>query len=128
MDREGMSGSHLRSFRAGMALALGLALAGCGHAEERVLGVRPASVVTATVQELAKAPAAKQVTLRGEMIAKCPVAGCWFILRDKSGTVRVDTKAAGFVVSEVPLHATMTVTGSVVPGTQPGLAATGVRY
>jgi uncharacterized protein YdeI (BOF family) len=123
-----MRSSLIRGFRVEIALAIGLALAGCGHAEERVLGVKPASEVTATVQELAKAPAAKQVTLRGEMVEKCPVAGCWFILRDTSGTVRVDTKAAGFVVSDVPLHATMTVTGKVVPGPQPGLAATGVRY
>jgi uncharacterized protein YdeI (BOF family) len=120
--------SRIGCFRAALAPAIGLALAGCGHAEERVLGIKPASEVTSTVQALTKVPAAKQVTLRGEMVEKCPVAGCWFILRDKSGTVRVDTKAAGFVVSDVPLHVTMTVTGNVVPGTQPGLAATGVRY
>jgi len=114
--------------RLGALLAIGAALAGCGQPEERVLGVKPASDTAATVKELAKAPAAQKVTVRGEMIEKCPVAGCWFILRDRSGTVRVDTKAAGFVVSDVPLHTTMIVGGRVVPGAQPGLAATGVSY
>ena len=26
------------------------------------------------------------------------MAGCWFIIQDKSGTLKVDTKAAGFVM------------------------------
>ena len=40
----------------------------------------------------------------------------------------IDTKASGFVVSDVPLHTIITVTGTVVPGTEPGIAATGIRY
>jgi uncharacterized protein YdeI (BOF family) len=103
-------------------------MAGCGKAPETTLGVQPASATTVTVKELANASKDQKVTLRGEMIEKCPVAGCWFILRDKTGTVRVDTKAAGFVVSEVPLHTTMTVSGAATPGTQPGLSATGLSY
>lgn len=62
------------------------------------------------------------------MTEKCPVAGCWFMLRDKTGIVRVDTKNAGFVVTEVPVHTQMTVTGTVASGTPPGLNATGIRY
>ena len=106
----------------------GLAITGCGKTQDHIKGLAPAAEVTATVHELAKAPAAKKVTVRGEMVEKCPVAGCWFMLRDKTGIVRVDTKAAGFVVSDVPLHTTMTVAGAVTPGTQPGIAATGIRY
>ncbi len=112
-----------------VGLTLGSLLSGCSATtQETVRGIRPASSVTATTHDLAKLPAARNVTLQGEMIEKCPVAGCWFILRDKTGTVRVDTKAAGFVVSDVPLHTNLIVSGTVVPGTQPGLAATGVRY
>ncbi len=118
-----------RSLTAGAcALAIGMALAGCGRAAGNVLGITPAAEATATARDLTKAHAARKVTLRGEMIEKCPVAGCWFILRDRTGMVRVDTKAAGFVVSDVPLHTNLTVTGTVVPGAQPGLAATGIRY
>ena len=67
------------------------------------------------------------MVLRGEMIEKCPVAGCWFKLRDSSGVVRVDTKTAGFVVSDVPLHTRVTVQGKIVPGARQ-FAASGIRY
>ena len=50
------------------------------------------------------------------------------MLKDKTGVVRVDTKSSGFVVTEVPLHSTVTVSGAKVAGTEPGIAATGVRY
>jgi uncharacterized protein YdeI (BOF family) len=109
-------------------LGLLLLMAGCGKAPETTLGVQPASATTVSVKALTTATKNQKVTLRGEMVEKCPVAGCWFILRDKTGTVRVDTKAAGFVVSDVPLHTTMTVSGAVTPGSQPGLAATGLSY
>jgi uncharacterized protein YdeI (BOF family) len=112
----------------GLGLMVGMTLVGCGQTHKNVLGLAPAVAATATAHALAKLPATQKVTLHGEMIEKCPVAGCWFILRDKTGTVRVDTKAAGFVVSNVPLHTDLIVSGTVVPGTQPGLAATGVRY
>ena len=105
-----------------------LLVVGCSKAPETTLGVQPASASNLTVKELATAPKAQKVTLHGEMIEKCPVAGCWFILRDKTGTVRVDTKAAGFVVTEVPLHTTVAVSGTVTPGAQPGLSATGLSY
>lgn len=111
-----------------LSLVACLALAGCSAKQTHVLGVAPAAQRTETVRSLTQSPASAKVSVQGEMIEKCPVAGCWFILRDKTGTVRVDTKAAGFVVSSVPLHTQMTVSGTVVPGTQPSLAATGVRY
>ncbi|HMJ92351.1 MAG TPA: hypothetical protein VK530_21190, partial [Candidatus Acidoferrum sp.] len=60
---------------------------------------------------------------------KCPVAGCWFMLRDSSGTIKVDTKNAGFVVVEVPLQSIVTISGRVVTnGTERFIDATGLRY
>lgn len=104
-----------------------LLLAGCGSKQTNVLGKPPEQKRTADVRELAS-KAGSVVTVQGEMVEKCPVAGCWFMLRDKTGIVRVDTKQAGFVVSEVPLHTTMTVSGTIASGTEVGLKATGVRY
>jgi len=107
--------------------ALALASFGCARHTDSILGIAPAAAATVTpVKELAKASG--NVSVHGEMVEKCPIAGCWFILRDKTGTVRIDTKSAGFVVTEVPLHTQMTVMGSVTPGTEPGLKATGLRY
>jgi uncharacterized protein YdeI (BOF family) len=103
-------------------------MAGCGHQPETTRGAALPVVAVSTVAQLAKAKPAQPLLVRGEMIEKCPVAGCWFMLRDKTGVVRVDTKAAGFVVSDVPLHTTITVAGKVTPGVQASLAATGIRY
>ncbi len=69
------------------------------------------------------------MAITGEMVEKCPVAGCWFDLRDESGTMRVDTRNAGFVVLDVPLHSRMTVSGRVkASGEDRQLDAAGVRY
>ena len=69
------------------------------------------------------------VTVDGVMIEKCPVAGCWFRLRDGTGVIKVDTKSAGFVVVDVPLKSRVTVAGRVlVEGDEIVIEATGVRF
>lgn len=76
-----------------------------------------------------KADSGASLVVAGEMVEKCPVAGCWFEVRDGSGTLRVDTKNAGFVVLDVPLHSRITVVGRMQrSGGEPQLEATGVRY
>jgi len=63
------------------------------------------------------------------MIEKCPIAGCWFRLRDNTGVIKVDTKSAGFVVVNVPLESRVTVAGKVIiNGDDVMLEATGIRY
>ena len=57
------------------------------------------------------------------------MAGCWFILQDRTGRVRIDTKTAGFVVLDVPLRTTLTVAGSVERESGvTSLSAMGARY
>ena len=69
------------------------------------------------------------IVLHGTMTKKCPVAGCWFMLRDETGIVKVDTKNGGFVVVDVPLNTQIAVAGRVVGnGTERFIEATGVRY
>jgi len=111
-----------------IALFCSVFVAGCGQKTEQTMGVRPATEKIVAVKELSSASKSQKVTVRGAMVEKCPVAGCWFVLRDKTGTVRVDTKAAGFVVTEIPLNTPLTVSGTVTDGAQPGLAATGLNY
>lgn len=62
------------------------------------------------------------------MIEKCPVAGCWFIVKDATGAIKVDTKAAGFTVTDVPLNTIVTVNGRLTGSGERVLAADGVRY
>lgn len=69
------------------------------------------------------------VTLHGNMTEKCPIAGCWFVLRDKTGTIRVDTKAAGFSVGAIALQTPVTVSGTVAESDGvKTLIATGLSY
>ena len=111
-------------------------LAGCGQKQELIRGAAPTgNIVTVhdvTQPSALKATKARQnigsFVLRGEMIEKCPIAGCWFKLRDATGVIKVDTKAAGFVVSDIPLHTQMTVQGRIVSSTDTEVAAAGIRY
>ena len=81
---------------------------------------------SAQVSELATAKTL--VTLKGTMIEKCPVSACWFRLQDDTGVARVDVRAAGFTVSDIPQGAKVLVWGKHKPGGEPGLVAQGLRY
>lgn len=103
-------------------------LTGCSPSGPQVLGRAPEGAPVPFAEARRAAPG-QTVTVAGEMVEKCPEAGCWFVLRDASGTLKVDTKTAGFVVVEVPLHRTLTVSGQLLTnGTEVILAATGARY
>ena len=107
--------------------ALSVFLAGCMR-EGGTLGaaVEGAAVPVASIEKVA---ADVPVVLQGTMTKKCPVAGCWFMLQDQTGTIKVDTKNAGFVVVDVPLNTSLTVAGRVITnGTERFIDATGVRY
>lgn len=117
-----------RAWLVWMAAGLTAALSGCRQPGSSVLGV----VSSGTPVNVAAAVASTNVTslaVQGIMTEKCPVAGCWFVLRDATGTLKVDTKSAGFVVVDVPLNSPVTVSGRMLhDGTGATLAATGVRY
>src|SRR5437879_9755481 len=105
-----------------------LAVTGCHQPNSIVLGQAPQGEPQ-TILAVTAGNTPQQVTLRGVMIEKCPVAGCWFRLRDRTGTIKVDTKSAGFVVVNVPLERPMTVAGkAVAEGDEVMLEATGIRY
>lgn len=115
--------------RAGCAALLSLLLVtGCHKPQGTVLGSAPKAEARPIIAVKA-GDTPPRVTVSGVMIEKCPVAGCWFRLRDRTGTIKVDTKSAGFVVVNVPLESTVTVAGTVVTeGDEVVLAATGIRY
>jgi uncharacterized protein YdeI (BOF family) len=116
-----------------IALSLALVL-GCRPAGSTVLGTTPAGSSTSISALIAAdAPSSTNantaVRLQGAMVEKCPVAGCWFKLRDATGTLKVDTKFAGFVVLDVPLNTTVSVAGRLEEqGKERVLVATGLRY
>lgn len=105
---------------------------GCAGMRGEVRGRAPGAVAV-PVAALRGMKAGSEVTVRGRMAEKCPVAGCWFILQDRAGRVRVDLKAAGFVVADLPLGRTVTVAGHLrrkageAPGA-PEIVAVGARF
>ena len=102
--------------------------AGCSKPAGKVLGKAPKGEPK-NIIAIKAGDVPPQVTVQGVMIEKCPVAGCWFRLHDRTGTIKVDTKAAGFVVVDLPLETQMTVAGKVVSdGNDVALEATGLRY
>jgi uncharacterized protein YdeI (BOF family) len=103
-------------------------LAGCGEKKVTVLGVAPSG----GAQSIMAAKTAEDnavVTVEGTMVEKCPAAGCWFVIRDGTGMIKVDTKLAGFVVLDVPLNTRLTVSGRwAAPEAERVLQAIGLRY
>src|SRR5262245_27289733 len=109
-------------------LAALVALVGCGHADGKVKGVAPKGELR-TVLAVRAGDTPQTVTLHGKIIEKCPVAGCWFRLQDDTGVIKVDTKTARFVVTDIPLQTTVTVSGKLAQEeNEPVLQATGLRY
>jgi uncharacterized protein YdeI (BOF family) len=116
-------------WRIGACLSGSLALAiGCSGSASHIKGKVPEG----TVRSLSSAREARhgeQVTVSGSLQDKCPVAGCWFHLSDGKTRLRVDTKAAGFTITDVPLQTTITVQGRVIKrGSEVSLDATGLQY
>jgi uncharacterized protein YdeI (BOF family) len=103
-------------------------LSGCQRKAGTVLG-KPAKGEIRNILAIRAGDTAPTVTLQGKIVEKCPAAGCWFYLQDDTGTIRVDTKAAGFVVVNVPLQTTVTVSGKVVTESDDvSVQASGLRY
>jgi uncharacterized protein YdeI (BOF family) len=124
--RPSLFGSRV-CFAAALLSTLSLSQTDCHRAEGKVLGKPPEGRVSTILA--VRAGDTPQVTISGVMFEKCPVAGCWFRVRDRTGEMKVDTKTAGFVVVNVPLEATITVTGKVIPdGNDFIIEATGMRY
>src|SRR5580693_7915809 len=101
-------------------------LAGCDLSQPAILGHRPDNGAVAKIASI-KASLTPQ-TIEGTMIDKCPIAGCWFHVKDQTGVIKVDTKNAGFVVAQVPINAHVVVTGIVKPDDTSTLAASGMTY
>jgi len=108
--------------------ALLVSATGCHKASGVLLGKVPKGDVR-SILAIRAGDTPPQVTISGAMIEKCPVAGCWFRVRDSTGIIKVDTKAAGFVVVNVPLESKVTVAGKIVTeGDEVFIEASGLRY
>lgn len=103
-----------------------VAVCGCQSSSTTLLG-RPLPVQSPLLVDHLK-PSRLPVVIEGTMVEKCPVAGCWFKVEDKSGIVKVDTKNAGFVVVSVPTGTKVRVAGTYQGDPEPLITATGMTY
>lgn len=69
------------------------------------------------------------VTVKGEITEKCPTSGCWFYLKDGTGSIRIDTQFSGFNVLDVPSGSKVIVQGKVMQPEdgEPEMAAAGMK-
>jgi uncharacterized protein YdeI (BOF family) len=110
-----------------IVFALSVCGVGCSP-KGKILGREPSGSTT-TVLAIRAGDAPSPLMLKGVLVEKCPVAGCWFRIQDETGEIKVDTKSAGFVVMDLPLKTVVTVGGKVVmAGEEPQIEATGLRY
>jgi uncharacterized protein YdeI (BOF family) len=117
----------MRALISGLLLVLALSVSGCGS-KERVLG-KMSSVKLSSILAINAGDAPGKLALQGTLIDKCPQAGCWFHLDDGTGVIKVDTKSAGFVVTQIPLNAKVKVAGLLQQdGEEVQLRATGLTY
>jgi uncharacterized protein YdeI (BOF family) len=111
-----------------VALALLLGAFGCSKSHGTILGKSPKGEPV-SILAIRAGDTPPQVTVRGIMVEKCPIAGCWLKVQDTTGTIMVDTKSAGFVVVNVPLESKVTVAGKIVTeGDEVLIEASGLRY
>jgi uncharacterized protein YdeI (BOF family) len=109
-----------------LAVVCVLGLTGCGLSKPSALGL---PVMQGPITQIASLkPSPKPYTIEGTMIDKCPVAGCWFHVKDSTGVIKVDTKSSGFVVVDVPINAKVVVTGVLHNDGEEKLAASGITY
>ena len=112
----------------GLIASLTVLAASCSVRSPQNLGTMVDSQVVPIVS-VPREQVGSTVAVRGKMTQKCPVAGCWFMLQDGTGTIKVDTKNAGFAVVSLSLNSTLTVAGRVMTnGTERFIDAVGARY
>ena len=111
-----------------VSVTLVMMVAGCAQVKPAaVLGARPSDTPPVRIASLSTSK--QPQTISGTMIDKCPIAGCWFHVKDSTGVIKVDTKNSGFVVTDVPINSHVTVTG-LMRGSDHDqtLTATGMSY
>lgn len=70
--------------------------------QKETFGNLPASEVqTVTIGEIAHLQPGETVAIEGTIKRECPSSGCWALIEDHTGEIRIDTEKGGFAL---PLH------------------------
>jgi len=71
-------------------------------------------VPTIAIADITSDQVGERVSIEGTIDQECPHSGCWAVIKDASGQIRIDTQAGGFAL---PLHregSHIRVTGTVM--------------
>jgi len=60
-----------------------------------------APVQTVAIADIISDQVGERVSIEGTIDKECPHSGCWAVIKDASGQIRIDTNAGGFAL---PLH------------------------
>ena len=112
-----------------LALILIFSISGCRKKAAEKYGQEISNRVVTRIEAILKEPAnfdGKTITIQGKIIRECPT-GCWFEVKENSGTIYVDLNPSGFAIPQ-KVGKKVIVEGKVqLRGSQPMLAGTGVE-
>jgi uncharacterized protein YdeI (BOF family) len=57
-----------------------------------------AQVQTIAIADISSNQVGKRVAIEGTIDQECPHSGCWAVIKDASGQIRIDTQAGGFAL------------------------------
>ena len=106
--------------------AITIVMAGCSSNQSKQIGSPASNVSIVSISNLVSNKGT--VRIKGKMIDKCPTAACWLHVKDSSGSIKVDLKAAGFTATDIPVNREITVTGSYVGGDDKHFDGIGIVY
>lgn len=110
---------------AALALAIGVGYY-LFKPEAAALGTHPGgNVEHFRIGDLSEAHAGQIVQIEGTIKRQCPTTGCWAVIDDGTGEIRIDTRKGGFALPLRREGATIRVVGEVelAPNRVPEISA-----
>lgn len=81
---------------------------------EEALGTHPGGDVThMKIADISELHAGETVAIHGEITLMCQTTGCWAVVRDETGEIRIDTQKGGFALPPRSVGSHIDVVGEV---------------
>ena len=110
-----------------VALAL---VAGVGYylfkPEAAALGTHPGGHVEhVNIGEISEEHVGRTVAIHGQITTQCPTTGCWALVKDGTGEIRIDTQKGAFALPPRSVGSKINVVGEVelTPNRTPQISA-----
>ena len=77
------------------------------------LGRYDAGVETVNIGELDQADVGQRIAIKGKIVEECPHSGCWAVIEDGTGRIRIDTNKGGFALPLRREGSTIRIVGEI---------------